>query len=313
MTDNRLRILADGLFDGGLAADVAPPDLRAAVNVLSAAGRPGSDAELALMAARVRQFSVEVNAAAPLSIVHAPVCAAAFTNPALSNDTPRSNPMFSTRVTRKALSIFAITLLAAGTAAAAAGGALPMFEEESNEVVVDNGNDDDTNVVEDDTHKSDDDQPGANADDESPKSIPEARVENHNGDVDHHGKCTAWTNGSAKSATSPAFAELQTAADGAAVSIDEYCATVLGTTDDKGESDNDESDNDESDNDESDNDESDNDESDNDESGGSGNSGNGNSGNGNSGNGAGNSGSDDSGIGNSEIGNSGKGRGNSQG
>ena len=62
MTDSKLPILANGLFDGELAADVAPRDLRAAINVLSAAGRPGSDAELASMAARVRQFSAEINA-----------------------------------------------------------------------------------------------------------------------------------------------------------------------------------------------------------------------------------------------------------
>ena len=296
MTDNRLRILADGLFDGGLAADVAPKDLRAAVNVLSAAGRPGSAAELASMAARVRQFSVEVNAAAPSSIVRTRVSATAFTSPALSNDIHRSNPMFATRITRKAMSIFAITLLAAGTAAAAAGGALPMFEEDATEVVVDN--DDETIVVEDGTHKSDDDQPGADSDDETSDSIPEARVENHNGDVDHHGKCTAWTNGSAKSATSPAFAELQTAADEAAVSIDEYCATLLGTPGDDDSADDDSADDDESDDDASDDDASDDDESD---ENGNGNSGNGNSGNGNSGNG------------NSGDGNSGKGRGNSQG
>ena len=97
---------------------------------------------------------------------------------------------------------------------------------------------------------------------------------NTNGDVDHHGKCTAWTSGASKSATNPAFAELQVSADAAGLTIDEYCATVLGTTD--GDDDDDADDGDHGDG-----------------NSGNGNSGNGNSGNGNGGNGNGSGNSDD--------------------
>ena len=133
MTDRLFPFLADGLVDGGLAADVAPADLRAAVDLLRAAGQPGSRAELAKTSARVQQFCEEVKASATTSTGQ--IYEFSKTS---ADDSLRSNPMFSTRITRKAMSIFAITLLAAGTAAAAAGGALPMFEEEeATEIVVD--------------------------------------------------------------------------------------------------------------------------------------------------------------------------------
>ena len=64
MSGQYFQFLPDGLVDGSLATDVAPPDLRAAVNVLRAAGGPGSAAELSTMAAHVKQFSAEVDAAA---------------------------------------------------------------------------------------------------------------------------------------------------------------------------------------------------------------------------------------------------------
>ena len=123
--------------------------------------------------------------------------------------------MTSTRITRRALSIVAITLLAAGTAAAAAGGALPMFEGASDEVVVDST---EGTVVEDGSGTTEGDD-----------GVTDSTVdpENHNGSVDHFGKCMAWTHGSAKDATNPSRVELQVAADAAGLSIDDYCATVL--------------------------------------------------------------------------------------
>ena len=179
MTDSKLPILADGLFDGGLAADVAPKDLRAAVNVLSAAGRPGSDAELASMAARVRQLSAEINAAAKPPARATTPTPAAFgdtrraSDTSVSADTQGDNPMFATRITRKALTIVAITLLAAGTAAAAAGGALPMFEDDPQVVVHDEV---DTKVIDDfdqSNDQSNDDSPPVT----QPRTVATVRVD----------------------------------------------------------------------------------------------------------------------------------------
>ena len=97
--------------------------------------------------------------------------------------------MFATRITRKAMTIFAITLLAAGTAAAA-GGALPMFEEEPTEAVVESPND---VVVEDadtdtgaDTDTDADEQTG-DVEAAPAGSVPTLVANNH-GDVDHYGK-----------------------------------------------------------------------------------------------------------------------------
>lgn len=246
MTDNQFPILADGLFDGGLAADVAPKDLRAAVNVLSAAGRPGSEAELATMAARVRQFSAEINAAAKaphqaaISQVHYPTTAFVDARRPydmhMSDDTIRSNPMFATRITRKAMTIVAITLLAAGTAAAAAGGALPMFEKDDTNVVVHEPVE--AQVIDDFSHQSDNQQ---SSDDSKPVTQAATVIAVLNADeassntADFFGKCTAWGNGAAKDATNPAFADLQAAADASTLTIDEFCATVEkpGNSDDK--------------------------------------------------------------------------------
>jgi hypothetical protein len=218
MTNDHIPFMADGLVDGRLPADAAPPELRAAVNLVRAASQPASAEELATMATRVQQFTAEVNAAATAN------------TPAFI-DSPRRNFMTSTRMTRRALSIVAITLLAAGTAAAAAGGALPMFEDDSNELVLEGG---DTSVLDEgsDTTVADDES--------SDSSVPER--ENHNGSVDHFGKCTAWTHGSAKDATNPSRVELQVAADAAGLSIDDYCATVLAAKGAEDESDDDEAD-----------------------------------------------------------------------
>lgn len=222
MTNRLVPFIADGIVDGGLAADVAPADLQTAVKVLRAARQPGSVAELANRAVYVRQFCVEVAATATASRTQTH----AFSNQCRSDDSLGSVSMFSTRITRKALSIFAITLLAAGTAAAAAGGALPVFDGVAKEVVVESGDHTDVNVA-DGPDAADNDQP--TNEDASPEGIVPAVVENQNGVVDHHGKCTAWTNGSAKNASNPSFAELQVAADAVELTIDEYCATVLGT------------------------------------------------------------------------------------
>ena len=307
MTDNGLPILADGLFDGALAADVAPMDLRAAVNVLAVAGRPGSDAELASMAARVRQFSAEINAqpvteAANRSGTQIATRALAHTtvssiNPRRSSDavvfadTNRSYPMFATRITRKALSIVAITLLAAGTAAAAASGALPMFVEDSTEVV-----DDANTSVTDAPDVGDSDNSSESADDGAvvPPSVVSVVV-NKNGEVDRHGKCTAWTHGAAKDATNPSFAELQVAADDAGLTIDEYCAAFLSSDHSDEVSDDDAGTADHNGSDKPENSRGD----------------RGNSGNGNGDSGSGDSGNGDSGNGNSGSGNSGNGNGNS--
>ena len=65
--DNLFPFLADGIVDGGLAADAAPPDLRAAVDVLRAASQSGSVEELATMTSFVQRFTAEVGALPPAS------------------------------------------------------------------------------------------------------------------------------------------------------------------------------------------------------------------------------------------------------
>ena len=332
MTDNDLPILADGLFDGGLAADVAPKDLRAAVDVLRIAQQAGSVTELAQMADKVQMFSAEVTAGAPAVSIRS--TAQTATTTFLTHDTTRSTPMFATRITRKAFTIVAITLLAAGTAAAAAGGALPMFVDEEPAVIVDNGGSGKLDAAEDvnDPTESED---STDVETTMPPTS-DAVVENNIGGVDVHGKCTAWTSGATKDATNPSFAELQVAADAAGVTIDEYCATFVATADD---SDDESDDTEESADDakQSDDDESADDDRKSDDH--KGNSGNGNSGNGNSddddngsenhgnsGNGNshdddddddnsgnGNSGNGNSGNGNSGNGNSGHGNGSGNG
>jgi hypothetical protein len=241
VTDNRLPILADGLFDGGLAADVAPKDLRAAVNVLSAAGRPGSEAELATMAARVRQFSAEINAAANTPArpadpptnhpIAGPAAAFDVAHPSyeayMSADALRSNPLFATRITRKALTIVAITMLAAGTAAAAAGGALPMFQKDDANAIV--HEDVDSNVIVDLGDHADNEQSG----DQSPPVTQPATDDTVVVDegafvmIDFFGKCMAWTNGSAQDATSSSFDDLRAAANEASLTIDGFCGTIV--------------------------------------------------------------------------------------
>jgi len=236
VTDDQIPPLADGLFDGGLAADVAPKGLRSAVSLLNVAGRPGSDAELASMAARVRQFSAEIHAVsnastrvtratpvpAPGLLGDAGFCSEASFSPA----TLRSNPIFATRVTRKALTIVAITMLAAGTAAAAAAaaGVLPVFYEDMPTAVVDN-----VPTIDDFIHPSNT-APSApsTVDDRMPGEAPTIVVEVEPVDnPDFHGKCTSWMYVSAAEAINPSFAPLFAAADAAVLTIDEYCTTVL--------------------------------------------------------------------------------------
>ena len=190
--------------------------------------------------------------------------------------------MFATRISRKALSIVAITLLATGTAVAAAGGALPMFVDDGTEEVVDNG-DADAAVVEDVGAEPESAEDGASV---TPRVVDV--VENNNGDIDHHGKCTAWTNGAAKDAANPSFAELQVAADAAGLTVDEYCAAFLANdeSDDKAKDDSDDKAKDKDKAKDDSDDEADdrvNGKADDESDGSQGSSGNGNSGNGNSG------------------------------
>lgn len=240
MIDDRYPPLADGLFDGGLAADVAPKNLRTAVSLLNAAGRPGSEAELASMAARVRQFSAEVNAAAKSSKQRATSKPSSFatTEPrsgaygdtglcseaSFSPATLRNSPIFATRVTRKALTVVAITLLAAGTAAAAAGGTLPMLKEAAAAVVGGNGN---VLVVDGGNYPSHTGQTAVDrsAREGSPAPVvePEVTVE----PTDYYSQCAVWMNGAAANATSASFAALLSVSEAAALTIDEYCNTVL--------------------------------------------------------------------------------------
>ncbi|CAN5657490.1 hypothetical protein BH10ACT2_BH10ACT2_03140 [soil metagenome] len=239
MIDDRYQNLAEGLFDGGLAADVAPKNLKIALSLLNAAGRPGSEAELASMAARVRQFSAEVNAAAksstqratgrPSSFATAGQKSAAYGDTGLCSEasfspaTLRSSPIFATRVTRKALTVVAITMLAAGTAAAASGGALPIFKD-ATASVVDHAN----NVLVGEGSQRSDTGPktldrSTREDSPAPLVEPAATAE----PTDPHSQCVVWTNSAATGATSASFAELLAAADAAALTIDEYCNFVL--------------------------------------------------------------------------------------
>ena len=149
--------------------------------------------------------------------------------------------MIATRITRRAATIVAVTLLAAGTAAAASG-ALPAFSDtdppadvafvpastvvestttEASEVVV-------TTTTAETTATSDVETDGDATDDvaELPVAEPDATVHDPK-NANNFGKCTAWTHGAKKKLTNPAFAELQTAADDGTVSVDEYCAATI--------------------------------------------------------------------------------------
>ena len=139
--------------------------------------------------------------------------------------------MIATRITRRAATIVAITLLAAGTAAAGAGGGLPSaFNAPDSEVV---GDPTTTGAESTTTAET---TPTLEVEDEGESDVllivvtdelPSSTTLHDPETADHYGKCTAWTNGAEKKITNPSFAELQVAADEGAVSVDEYCAATL--------------------------------------------------------------------------------------
>ena len=84
--------VANGLVDGTLPIDEIPADVRATADVLRAAHQAATSEELSGMAATVQRFTAAVTAPAT---------------------THRSSPMFATRLTRRAATMVAVTLLAA--------------------------------------------------------------------------------------------------------------------------------------------------------------------------------------------------------
>ena len=229
--------MANGLVDGTTPAEAVPADLQATAALLRAAHQPASSEELSGMAAMVQAFTAEVAVAHPSTI-------------------SRSHPMFATRITRRAATMVAVTLLAAGTAAAAAGGVLPTpFSGTSHTETIGTvlGSDtsltgdttdtgvDSTGVDGTETDGTETDGTGVDTtgvDSTSVDSTVTDGTEVSDGRGNGHefkGLCTAWTNGAAKSADNPSFSRLKTAADAAGQTIDEFCVTVLANAgDDEG-------------------------------------------------------------------------------
>ena len=155
--------------------------------------------------------------------------------------------MIATRITRRAATIVAVTLLAAGTAAAAASGALPATSDadapadvafvpastvvestttEASEVIVTTTAE--VTATAKVTATSDVETDGDETGDVATLPVAEPGATVHDPKTaNNFGKCTAWTHGAEKKLTNPAFAELQTAADDGTVSVDEYCAATI--------------------------------------------------------------------------------------
>lgn len=245
--------VVNDLFAGSLPVAEVPATLDGVALVVHAARQAATENELNGIAALMQRFAAEV------------VADTAITEPV---PTTRSPHMIATRITRRAAAIVAVTLLAAGTAAAAAGGALPAaFSAQDTELVEDIPTtvEEPTTTAETSTTIGNDDGVVNEDDVDVAPVLPldESTTTLHDPETaDHFGKCTAWTNGTAKKITNPAFAELQVAADAGTVSVDEYCeATLAAKAAEKADRKADETDGDEVDDDDADEDDVDDDES----------------------------------------------------
>lgn len=210
--------VVNDLFAGSLPVAEVPATLDGVALVVHAARQAATENELQGIAALMQRFAAEV-VADNASITPLP--------------TTRSPHMIATRITRRAAAIVAVTLLAAGTAAAAAGGALPSaFSAQDAELVEDipTTAEEPTTTAETTTTIGEDDGVVIEDDVDVAPVLPldESTTTLHDPETaDHFGKCTAWTNGTAKKITNPSFAELQVAADAGTVSVDEYCEATL--------------------------------------------------------------------------------------
>ena len=247
--------MVNDLFAGSLPVADVPASLLRVASVVHAARQAAAFDELGDIAILTQRFTAEVAANGPVSVL-----------------TPRSSSMIASRISRLAAAIVAITLLAAGTAAAAAGGgagsARPSFasaEEVGDDTSTTAGPS--TTEEEETTTTQASTTTAAASDDLAPEApatpvVAEPGTTVHDPETaDHFGKCTAWTNGTAKKPTNPAFAELQTAADSGAVTTDGYCAEILAaraaTHADDQANDDDQADVDQADDDEADDDQAD--------------------------------------------------------
>ncbi len=254
--------MANGLVDGTLPIDDVPAEARALADVLRAAHQPAMSEELSGMAAMVQQFTAEVTVPAT---------------------TRRSSSMFATRLTRRAATMVAITLLAAGTAAASAGGALPSpFSAGESSFGAPRPEDEDTTTTEaggdtttteaggeatttteggdaTSTTETSMPEPSTTLDPEAPLVPSDVLDEMQAANPSLFGKCTAWTNGAPKNPEVPGFVELQVAADEVGISIDDFCDELLGAHDGDDADDADDAEHDDADDDDADDDDTDDD------------------------------------------------------
>ena len=143
--------------------------------------------------------------------------------------------MIATRITRRAATIVAVTLLAAGTAAAAALPAISDADAPTDvafvptSTIVESTPTEASEVVVTATATADVVTDGDATGDVAALPVAEPGATVHDPKTaNHFGKCTAWTHGAEKKLTNPAFAKLQTAADAdGTVSVDEYCAATI--------------------------------------------------------------------------------------